>query len=237
MTLADMPLAAFDLETTGPDPRDAFVVTASIVTIDGAMTSVDEWLLDPGVEIPDGAAAIHGVTTERARAEGTDYRTGIDEISHVLGRLWRDGYLVVVMNAPYDYTIMTRECRRLDIPDFTVGPTIDPLVIDKALDRYRRGGRTLTDLAKVYEILQGEAHQSSGDCLTAARIAYRQLRAPALASIETTDELMALQRSWRAQQQDSLRAFWQGRGDERWQDVNSDWPVQLDWTTDAGMRG
>ncbi|UVG35042.1 DnaQ-like DNA polymerase III subunit [Gordonia phage ViaConlectus] len=237
MSLTDMPLAAFDTETTGPDPRDAYVVTASIVTIAGATTAVDEWLLDPGVEIPDGAAAIHGITTERARAEGTDYRTGIDEISDTLRDLWVRGYLVVVMNAPYDYTIMTRECRRLDIPDFTVGPTVDPLVIDKALNRYRKGGRTLTDLARVYEILQGEAHQSSGDCLTAARIAYRQLRAPALASIETPDELMALQRSWRAQQQDSLRAFWQGRGDERWQDVNSDWPVQLDWTTDAGMRG
>ena len=30
-----------------------------------------DWLVDPGVEIPDGASAIHGVTTARARAEST----------------------------------------------------------------------------------------------------------------------------------------------------------------------
>lgn len=33
------------------------------------------------------------------------------------------------------------------------------------------------------------------------------------------------QRSWRAEQQDSLRAYWQGRGDEQWRTVSSDWPV------------
>ena len=225
MGLIDMPLAAFDLETTGPDPHTAYVVTASIVSIQGSQTTTAEWLLDPGVEIPDGAAEVHSITTEHAREHGTDYREGIDEIADALRNLWDDGFLVVVMNAPYDYTIMTRECRRLDIPAFEVGPTFDPLVVDKAVERYRRGPRTLTSLAEHYEVRQDDAHQSTGDCLTAARVAYRMLRRnPTLAALEP-DEAMQLQQQWRAQQQDSLRAYWQGQGDERWRDVSSDWPV------------
>lgn len=48
MNLADMPLAAFDIESTGPDPTVDRIVTASIVKIVGSETSTHEWLLDPG---------------------------------------------------------------------------------------------------------------------------------------------------------------------------------------------
>ncbi|QGJ95860.1 DnaQ-like DNA polymerase III subunit [Gordonia phage EMoore] len=227
MTLTDMPLAAFDLETTSPDPFTARIVTASIIRIHNDTVLRSEWLLDPGIEIPDGAAEIHGVTTERARAEGTDYRTGVDEIVTDLAALWEDGHLLAIMNAPYDLTLLLTECDRLETATPTIGPVIDPLVVDKHLDRYRKGGRTLTDLAQAYRVEQDDAHQSTGDCLTTARIAYRMLRHGEIAQLDDPATLMRLQASWRGQQQDSLRAFWQGRGDPRWQEVNSDWPVQL----------
>lgn len=64
-------LASFDLETTGTDPFEARMVQASVMVI-GANFGVvaRRWLVNPGVEIPAEAAAIHGITTERARAEG-----------------------------------------------------------------------------------------------------------------------------------------------------------------------
>lgn len=228
--LATYPLAAFDLETTGPDPLTARIVTASIVEIvtsdAGVQTAEHEWLLDPGIEIPEGASNVHGITTEHARAHGRDYQGGLLEIAGALDRLWGDGYLVAIMNAPFDLTIIDRESQRLlGMPGRRVGPVIDPLVVDKHLDRYRRGGRTLTDLAKHYGVEQGDAHQSTGDCYTVARIAYKLVRSPKLAEVDDAETLQQLQRSWRAEQQDSLRAFWQGRGDERWRTVSSDWPV------------
>src|SRR5699024_4019489 len=55
-------MVGFDLETTGKNPHEARIVTASIVLLDpqGRTRAHAEWLLDPGVEIPAEAAAVHG---------------------------------------------------------------------------------------------------------------------------------------------------------------------------------
>ena len=64
--------ATFDLETTGVDVTTARIVTASLILLDpqGNVVRRGEWLADPGVEIPAGAAAVHGITTEYAREHG-----------------------------------------------------------------------------------------------------------------------------------------------------------------------
>lgn len=223
--IADMPMAAFDIESTGVNAYADRIVTASVVHIDGAKVTDHEWLLSPGIEIPQGAIDVHGISNERAQSEGQDYATGYAEIRDALDHVWKSGRIVAGMNLAYDYSMMHYEGLRLGYPEFVPGPTIDVLVVDKHLDRYRRGPRTLTALAETYGVRQDDAHQSTGDCLTAARIAYRMLRRnPTLAALEP-DEAMQLQQQWRAQQQDSLRAYWQGQGDERWRDVSSDWPV------------
>ena len=51
--------ATFDLETTGVDVTTARIVTASLILLDpqGNVVRRGEWLADPGVEIPAGAAA------------------------------------------------------------------------------------------------------------------------------------------------------------------------------------
>ena len=62
------------------------MVTASLVVVDphGTLAANYEWLVDPGVEIPEEAAAVHGVTTERARAEGLPADLAIVEIADTL---------------------------------------------------------------------------------------------------------------------------------------------------------
>ena len=117
--------------------------------------------------LPQGVTGIRMTATASNKnnqvyltADGTDYRTGIDEIVQDLAMLWNDGYLLAIMNAPYDLTLLIAECDRLDTNTPTIGPVIDPLVVDKHLDRYRRGGRTLTDLAAAYRVPQDDAHQS-----------------------------------------------------------------------------
>ena len=68
--------ATFDLETTGVDVTTARIVTASLILLDpqGNVVRRGEWLADPGVEIPAGAAAVHGITTEYAREHGRPAR-------------------------------------------------------------------------------------------------------------------------------------------------------------------
>ncbi|MFW8746044.1 DNA polymerase III subunit epsilon, partial [Mesorhizobium japonicum] len=93
---------------------------------------------------------MHGITTERVRAEGRGAEVGIAEIAQTLRVLFAQGVPLVVYNAPYDLTLLDRECRRHELPPLEPpSPVIDPLVIDKAVDRYRKGKRPLEVAAEV----------------------------------------------------------------------------------------
>ena len=64
------PMALFDCESTGVDPHRDRIVTAAIVEVTPGAdrpSRSSTWLLDPGIDIPAPAAAVHGVTTEHAR--------------------------------------------------------------------------------------------------------------------------------------------------------------------------
>lgn len=99
------PLLGFDTETTGVDPSGDRLVTAALVwraapRADGVRPqSVTTWLADPGVEIPEAAAAVHGVTTERARAEGRPVTEVLAEVSEHLVAAMMAGTPVVAFNA------------------------------------------------------------------------------------------------------------------------------------------
>jgi DNA polymerase-3 subunit epsilon len=145
-------LGVFDLETTGVDVDTSRIVSACVAVLDadGEVVSRWNWLADPGIEIPPGASAVHGITTERAQAEGRGAQLVIAEIVQTLRVLFDSSIPVTIYNAPYDLSLLDRECRRHGLePLETVGPVIDPLVIDKAVDRYRAGKRTLEVTARL----------------------------------------------------------------------------------------
>ena len=86
--------AALDTETTGVDVETDRIVTACVGIGDPKLGTWHprEWLINPGVPIPDEAAAIHGVTTEKARAEGVDPVVALAEIRDAIadGRMGLD---------------------------------------------------------------------------------------------------------------------------------------------------
>ena len=95
-----------------------------------------DWLADPGVEIPEGATAIHGITTAHARAEGRPAAEVVAEVVAALRALLDAGIPVVAYNAPYDFSLLKYEALRHGIePIVDPSPVIDPLVVDKAYDR------------------------------------------------------------------------------------------------------
>ncbi len=85
---SDRPICAFDLETTGRDPSTARIVSACVAVIDGSSVETRTWLLDPGVDIPAGASAVHGISTEFAAQHGQDYSEGYEEIREALHNSW-----------------------------------------------------------------------------------------------------------------------------------------------------
>jgi DNA polymerase III epsilon subunit-like protein/8-oxo-dGTP pyrophosphatase MutT (NUDIX family) len=222
-------LGVFDLETTGVDVDTSRIVSACIAVLDedGRVVSRWDWLADPGIEIPEGASAVHGITTERARAEGRPATVVVAQIVQTLRVLFDSGIPVTVYNAPYDLTLLDRECRRhgLDALDGTM-PVIDPLVIDKAVDRYRKGKRTLEVTAELYEVPLDDAHDAGADAIAAGRVAQALLRRyPDDLDIDLAD-LHGRQEVWHAEQAASFQEYLRSkRGDDSYV-ADPSWPVK-----------
>ena len=171
-------LVGFDLETTGTDPAESRIVTAALVEAKGGeVVPEHEWLADPGVPIPEEAAAIHGVSTERAVSDGRPAAHVADEVADVLCAYWRAGVPVVVFNAPFDLSLLDAELARHGLTSLgerlggaAPGPVLDPLTVDRALDKYRKGSRTLQSACGVYGVELADAHRAGSDALAALRV-------------------------------------------------------------------
>lgn len=221
-------LAVFDLETTGIDVRTSRIVTAHVGVIDASGTPVEAttWLADPGVEIPEGASAVHGISTEHARAHGRAAGEVVAEISEALRSLLEREIPVVVYNAPYDLSLLAHESRRWGVPVLLdPSPIIDPLVIDKAVDRYRKGKRTLVHAAEHYGVALTDAHDAGADAVAAGRLAQALGRTFADELGNDARALHALQIDWCRTQAESFQEYMRRVRDEGFT-ADGGWPVR-----------
>ena len=222
-------LAVFDLETTGLDLQQARIVTACAVAIDehGQVTGSNiEWLADPGIEIPVAASNVHGVTTEIAKARGRNSKEVVSEILETLRAFFSAGIPVVAYNAPYDFTILHHEALRNDLePLFDPKPIIDPLVIDKFVDQYRSGKRTLEFAASVYGVQLSDAHNATADAVAAGKVAQAIALKHAGRLPADVFELHDLQKAWSVSQDDSYEIFRRKSAPDF--TVIRGWPVKL----------
>jgi DNA polymerase-3 subunit epsilon len=226
-------LIGFDLETTGTDPREARIVTAAVIEVAGGEPAGRrEWLADPGVEIPADAVAVHGISNERATAEGRPADRVAGALADVLTGYWKSGVPVVAYNAAFDLTLLSAELRRHGLPSLRdrlggaePGPVIDPYTIDRWADRYRRGKRTLEAVCTEYGIVLDSAHDASADALAAARlacaIAGRHPKVAALGPAELHRRQIEWYAAWAADFQDFLRR----KGDPA-AVVDGSWPLR-----------
>ncbi|MDJ0322737.1 exonuclease domain-containing protein [Cryobacterium sp. PH31-AA6] len=203
-------LAVFDLETTGIDVETSRIVSATVAIIDreGAVLERVDWLLDPGIEIPAQATNVHGITTEDAVANGRGAAEGVAEIVATIREHLGRGLPLVAYNAPYDLTLLNRESLRHGVlPLVAPSPVVDPLVIDKAIDRYRKGKRTLEVTSAFYGVTLDDAHDSAADAIAAGRVAQAIVRAHGGKLPATVTELHELQAKWSLEQAESFQAY------------------------------
>lgn len=227
------PLVGFDLETTGTEPLEARIVTAAVIAVrDGAVEERWDWLADPGIRIPEQASAIHGVTSERATAEGRPAREVTDEIATALAGFWTRGVPVVAYNASFDLTLLAAELARHGLPSLNdrvgggpIGPVIDPYTIDRAVDKYRRGKRNLEAVCTEYGVVLDSAHDAGADALAAVRVATaiagRHRQVGSLTPAALHEQQIAWYAEWAADFQRFLRR--KGNTDAV---VNADWPLR-----------
>ena len=207
-------LAVFDTETTGLSTRDDRIVTAflGVMGPDGELTESFSWLADPGVVIPPRATEVHGITTKMAQEQGQPAAEVVAEVLRELTRLLGAGIPLVVYNASYDLSLTNSEAKRFALqPLDNPRPIIDPLVIDRALDTYRKGKRTLDVVSMHYGIINDNAHNAEGDAVTAGRVA----RAIVQKFPEETADVMSLhdrQVDWAFQWAESFKRYLESQG-------------------------
>jgi len=221
-------LGVFDLETTGIDVATSRIVSAHVglLNADGELVEQRSWLADPGVEIPAGAAAVHGITTERARAEGRPAAEVVGEILAALSDLFSRDIAVTIYNAPYDLTLLHHEAvRHGHSPLFQPGPIIDPLVLDKCVDRFRKGKRTLEAAAEFYGVTLTDAHDAGADAVAAGRVAQALARKyPEELDVPAVD-LHESQVGWCAEQSASFQEYMRRTKDPSFT-ASGLWPVR-----------
>ncbi|WP_031166039.1 exonuclease domain-containing protein [Streptosporangium roseum] len=185
-------LAAFDLETTASDPEKARIAEAYVGYVGGGLNPIDRepLLIDPGIEMPAEAAAIHGYTTEHLREHGIPSEQGVPIVAQAVAEAVLDGIPLVGQNIRYDLTVLHRECIRHDVETVEeragqpISLVIDTLVLSKYLDRWRRrvsaeqGAHVLKTTAQVFGVswVDEEAHGARYDALVAARVAWHMGR-------------------------------------------------------------
>jgi DNA polymerase-3 subunit epsilon len=229
-------LAAFDVETTGVQPASDRIVTAAVSLVGGGLETVSrDWLVDPGVEIPAGATAVHGITTEQARANGRPPAEAVEEIVTLLAEQILGGVPVIAFNARFDLTMLDREARRhgvVPLVDRVGGEAgmlvVDPHVLDKQFDRFRKGKRTLTAVCAHYRVplAAEDAHAANADALAAARVAWRLGQASAELRALELRQLHGHQVAWAAEQAASFQEYLRSNGSvER---IEGAWPIVPD---------
>lgn len=227
------PLAAFDTETTGVDVETDRIVSAAVVVQDapGTRPRVTRWLVNPGMPVPEAATAVHGLTDEHLQRNGRWPAPVMYEIAEHLAEHAAMHRPLVVMNAPFDLTLLDRELRRHRASAldrwFEASPllVLDPRVLDKHLDRYRKGRRTLTDLCAHYEVGLEGAHDAAADALASLDL-VRALGRRFAARLERLSpaELHTLQTTWHGAQARGLQAWFARSGTP--ETVNTYWPLR-----------
>ncbi len=229
MSWINGPFIGFDTETTGVDPSEDRLVTASIITRGPQGDTVQNWLANPGVEIPQRASEVHGITTEYARLNGAPIRDVLEDVAGVLSDYLKRGYPIVAFNAGYDIGIMESELQRHGLPTLTdrtggIRPVIDPLVLDRALNKYRKGPRRLSNLMAAYGVVTDQSmHDAEVDTRATLDLLERMIRKYPRLAMYDLDSLHEYQKEAFARWAADLEAYLRRKGQEA--EINRKWLI------------
>ncbi len=213
----------FDTETTGVVPKKDRVIQAGIVT----EKKDHDWLINPQVPIDPGAVAVHGISDDKVKAEGIDPKAALEEVAAHLRTAIEERIPVVIYNAPFDLTLMYYEFERHGITDVDLERLliVDPLVLDKQMDRFRKGKRKLDIVAAHYRVELSDAHSALADAR--ASVALARILGERFADLAAMDaaELCAAQKEWYAADKERFEAWLRSKGRDA--DIDRRWPLAL----------
>ena len=194
-----MNVLIFDTETTGlpiwrepsdhPDQPHIVDIACDLWAGPGELIEQYDAIINPGVEIPDELAALHGITTERAIAEGVAMAEALERFFDLVSR----ADLIVGHNISFDIRMVRIEAaRRLGekwdnpLPTFcTMRKSTNQCQILSAKPRHERDWKwpNLTEAVRHFfdEDLEN-AHRARPDVDAAARIYFHLIAREAQAA-------------------------------------------------------
>ncbi|MFN5159480.1 MAG: exonuclease domain-containing protein [Rhodoluna sp.] len=208
-------VAVFDTETTGLNLKESRIVTAALHLVDAAGNVLDggkDWLINPGIPIPAEASRVHNVY-DKDVVNAQESKDGVLEIVSAIQNYFSRGIPVVAYNAPYDFTILYYEALRHGLNPVEFGIVIDPLVIDKTIDKYRKGKRTLESVAERYKVSLENAHTAKDDAVAAGQVGFAMLRyflaqdKPVVPFPSSLQQLHEMQTKWADEIEESYSAW------------------------------
>ena len=198
-------LVVIDFETTGLSPQNDRVIELGVVCFEhGQLTARKNWLINPGIPVPEDARAIHNISDEEL-VGAPPFASIVEEL-----RVLVEGHLPVAYNAAFDRAFLHAELDRAG--RLRSGPStppafraevswVDPLVWERELHKEERGHR-LVDVCARLGIPLDSAHRASSDAEATGRV----LLALASRMPERYGELVRLQGQYAARQDVSMAA-------------------------------
>jgi DNA polymerase III subunit epsilon len=166
----DLPLAVIDFETTGFDAQLDRVVEVGVVCFQrGEVTRQVNWLINPGMPIPEAAINVHGITDAMV-ADAPRFEQIAEELRQALV-----GHLPVAYNATFDRRFMHAEMARAGVlrdlpPAVNASVTwVDPLVWVRELMADEKSKR-LGDICERLGIALNDAHRAWADAEATGRV-------------------------------------------------------------------
>lgn len=169
----DLEIALLDVETTGRDAaHDRVVEVGIVVGRGGEVVARYNWLLNPGIPIPQESREVHGITDEQV-ASAPSFQAVAHEIADALR-----GRIPAAYNAEFDKQFLLSEFARLGSRAESAPPAlrreiswVDPLVWAREIQSGERS-RALAEVAQRLGIALEKAHRASEDAEAALRVLY-----------------------------------------------------------------
>jgi len=204
----DIPLAVIDFETTGFDEQNDRVVEIGVVCFHrGEHTHTKNWLVNPGMPIPEQARNVHGISDEMVANEPY-FEQVAQELAQVL-----KGHLPVAYNAAFDRKFLHAEMARTSLRGKkapAVDPSVswvDPLVWVRELQKEEKS-KKLGDVCARMGIELNDAHRAWADAEATGKV----LIGLAAQMPKSYSELIRIQAQYAARQEAELAAWRNRRG-------------------------
>lgn len=205
----EIDVALLDVETTGRDASvDRVIELGIVVGRHGEVVARYNWLVDPGIPIPESATAIHHITNEMVAGKPR-FEAIASEIAQALR-----GCVPAAYNALFDRAFLMSEFSRAKADATGVAALaretewLDPLVWAREI-QFDEKSRALGDVAARLGIQLDNAHRAQDDAEAALRVFYALAKDPRM---PTAYGALVQEQRRHAQAQADQRRMWRGGG-------------------------